>query len=210
MYLFVCLFRLSRFGNRCRFSHDIISVKSVTESIFRHHHRHFNHPHHHHHHQAQPSRAAANPGLGSATHQHFHQQQHASRQPYGANVFDTSPRSIHTKAHQYQSDQQRAHAQPTTHGDQLHSNTAIKQHTRLCIYDFDGTLVRTPGSEEGVKLFEELTGKQWEITDPQQALANGYPEHFIRRGWWGRAESLQHPVFDHTKEGRFNEFKSQK
>lgn len=48
--------------------------------------------------------------------------------------------------------------------------------TTLHVFDFDGTLVRTPGPEEGKPAYRLATGKSW------------------RGGWWGRPESLSPPV----------------
>lgn len=46
----------------------------------------------------------------------------------------------------------------------------------LHIFDFDGTLVRTPGPVEGKARYHSETGRQW------------------KGGWWGRLESLSPPV----------------
>lgn len=48
--------------------------------------------------------------------------------------------------------------------------------TTLHVFDFDGTLVRTPGPEEGKRTYLLATGKIW------------------KGGWWGRPESLSPPV----------------
>lgn len=48
--------------------------------------------------------------------------------------------------------------------------------TTLHIFDFDGTLVRTPGPVEGKPRYEKATGKPW------------------KGGWWGRTASLTPPV----------------
>lgn len=50
---------------------------------------------------------------------------------------------------------------------------------KISIFDFDGTLMKTPHPEEGKKQWEEFTGKE-------------YP-HI---GWWGKPESLDDSVFD--------------
>lgn len=52
----------------------------------------------------------------------------------------------------------------------------------LHVFDFDGTLVRTPGPEEGKALFTAATGRPW------------------KGGWWGRAESLCAPVLVRPRE----------
>lgn len=46
----------------------------------------------------------------------------------------------------------------------------------LHVFDFDGTLVRTPGLDEGKALYRAATGNAWE------------------GGWWGRSGSLSPPV----------------
>ncbi|CAN8074144.1 unnamed protein product [Agarophyton chilense] len=48
----------------------------------------------------------------------------------------------------------------------------------LHVFDFDGTLVRTPGPEEGKRRYKLETGKEW------------------KGGWWGRAGSLLPPVVE--------------
>lgn len=48
--------------------------------------------------------------------------------------------------------------------------------TALHVFDFDGTLVRTPGPEEGKPAYLLATGRPWS------------------GGWWGRPESLSPPV----------------
>ena len=50
---------------------------------------------------------------------------------------------------------------------------------KISIFDFDGTLMKTPNSTEGKKQWEEFYGKD-------------YP-HI---GWWGKPESLDDAVFD--------------
>ena len=50
---------------------------------------------------------------------------------------------------------------------------------KISIFDFDGTLMKTPHPEEGKKQWEEFTGKE-------------YP-HI---GWWSKPESLDDSVFD--------------
>lgn len=50
---------------------------------------------------------------------------------------------------------------------------------KISIFDFDGTLMKTPDSKEGKKQWEEFYGKK-------------YP-HI---GWWGKPESLDDAVFD--------------
>lgn len=50
--------------------------------------------------------------------------------------------------------------------------------TSLHIFDFDGTLVRTPGPEEGKRKYLLETGQVW------------------KGGWWGREGSLSPPVVE--------------
>lgn len=48
----------------------------------------------------------------------------------------------------------------------------------LHIFDFDGTLIRTPMPDEGKRRYEAATGKKW------------------KGGWWGRVGSLSPPVLE--------------
>jgi hypothetical protein len=48
---------------------------------------------------------------------------------------------------------------------------------KLVIYDFDGTLFKSPDDKEGKEIYEEETGKPWPF-----------------KGWWGRNESLLPPI----------------
>lgn len=50
---------------------------------------------------------------------------------------------------------------------------------RICIWDFDGTLIRTPLPETGRAIWEQK---------------NGLP--FPAKGWWGRKETLCMDTFD--------------
>ena len=50
---------------------------------------------------------------------------------------------------------------------------------RLCIFDFDNTLVKTPEREEGSKRWRDATGQEW-----------------LHKGWWGRKETLRPPIFN--------------
>lgn len=59
----------------------------------------------------------------------------------------------------------------------LYPESNPKRRNRLVIYDFDGTLFRSPDREEGSDLYFEATGNYW----PHQ-------------GWWGRIETLMPPV----------------
>jgi hypothetical protein len=51
------------------------------------------------------------------------------------------------------------------------------KYTTATIYDFDGTLFDSPEEERGKELYFEATGQLWPF-----------------QGYWGRAESLQHPI----------------
>ena len=53
-----------------------------------------------------------------------------------------------------------------------------KNISRICIYDFDGTLVRTEEPETGKELWLNKFGFEWP-----------------HRGWWGRAESLDSRIY---------------
>lgn len=51
--------------------------------------------------------------------------------------------------------------------------------TRLCIFDFDDTLVMTPGEDVGKERYQQSTGQAWP-----------------HKGWWGRRETLKAPIFN--------------
>lgn len=51
--------------------------------------------------------------------------------------------------------------------------------TRICVLDFDGTLINTPIPEKGYVQYKEKTGQDWP-----------------HKGWWGRVESLDTAIFD--------------
>lgn len=59
----------------------------------------------------------------------------------------------------------------------LYPESNPKRSNRLVIYDFDGTLFRSPDRKDGSTLYYEATGNRW----PHQ-------------GWWGRVETLMPPV----------------
>lgn len=59
----------------------------------------------------------------------------------------------------------------------LHPESNPHRRNRLVIYDFDGTLFRSPDREEGSSLYFDATGNYWP-----------------HAGWWGRIETLQPPV----------------
>lgn len=50
--------------------------------------------------------------------------------------------------------------------------------TSIHVFDFDGTLVRTPNPVDGKRKYIEITGEKW------------------KGGWWGNAESLSPPVLN--------------
>lgn len=51
--------------------------------------------------------------------------------------------------------------------------------SKLAVYDFDQTLMDTPTPDNGPRIWEEKTGKEWP-----------------HKGWWGRSETLDTNVFD--------------
>lgn len=51
--------------------------------------------------------------------------------------------------------------------------------TRICVWDFDGTLVDTPTPDTGEAEYKQKTGKDWP-----------------HKGWWSRPESLDTSIFD--------------
>lgn len=57
---------------------------------------------------------------------------------------------------------------------------------KLNCFDFDGTLFRTPGREEGAKRYLEAKGEPWPF-----------------EGWWGRPESLWQPVLPYPYPANF-------
>jgi hypothetical protein len=54
-----------------------------------------------------------------------------------------------------------------------------KKITKIAIFDFDGTIADTPLQEEGIKVFEQKTGKKWP-----------------HKGWWSKHETLDTEIFD--------------
>lgn len=68
---------------------------------------------------------------------------------------------------------------------------------RLHIYDFDGTLCRTPcNTPENHKKFEEKTGIPWIVTKEMSRQLTLKHKRYIpmRKGWFGRPESLEPPL----------------
>lgn len=55
----------------------------------------------------------------------------------------------------------------------------MKNITKLAVFDFDGTLVDSPLPDTGKQEYQEKTGQPWP-----------------HKGWWGRADSLDHTIFD--------------
>lgn len=69
--------------------------------------------------------------------------------------------------------------------------------TELHIFDFDGTLFKSPtNTPENHKIFEDATGIPWVINKQKSAELTeqlGRPIS-TRSGWWGRAETLEPPL----------------
>lgn len=55
---------------------------------------------------------------------------------------------------------------------------SVGKYTRICILDFDGTLVDTPLPDSGRKEYKEKTGQDWPY-----------------KGWWSRPETLDPVIF---------------
>ncbi len=68
---------------------------------------------------------------------------------------------------------------------------------KLDIFDFDGTLFRSPvDSPENRAKFEESTGIPWIINKQlSKELTERHKKYVgMRSGWFGRAETLEHPL----------------
>lgn len=68
---------------------------------------------------------------------------------------------------------------------------------KLDCFDFDGTLVNTPtNTVENQKLYEKATGIPWLIDKNMSVqLSAKLKKHVpMRRGWWGRPETLEPPL----------------
>ena len=68
---------------------------------------------------------------------------------------------------------------------------------KLQIFDFDGTLVRTPSdSPENRRKYEKAHGLPWLISKSEsKQLTRKHKRHIgMRRGWWGRKETLEPPL----------------
>ena len=67
----------------------------------------------------------------------------------------------------------------------------------LKVFDFDQTLFNSPAhTDANLKLYEKHSGLPWNISKEEAMKLSkrlGRPIH-PRRGWWGRAESLQPPL----------------
>lgn len=68
--------------------------------------------------------------------------------------------------------------------------------TKLHIFDFDSTLFKSPEKEAGIKKYEKLTGIPWIVDkESSRVLSKKFGQHVpIRKGYWGRPESLQPPL----------------
>lgn len=68
---------------------------------------------------------------------------------------------------------------------------------KLDVFDFDGTLAFTPeNTQENVQKYEKYHGIPWLVNKEQSvALSKKLGVHVpIRRGWWGREETLLPPL----------------
>lgn len=68
---------------------------------------------------------------------------------------------------------------------------------RLCVFDFDGSLFRSPeNTEENKKIYEKATGIPWLITKNMAVQLSKKLNRTInpRSGWWGKAETLMPPL----------------
>jgi hypothetical protein len=69
--------------------------------------------------------------------------------------------------------------------------------TKLDVYDFDGTLFRSPcDTPENQKKYERATGIPWLIDkEKSRELSRQHGRHIgMRRGYWGRPETLEPPL----------------
>ena len=68
---------------------------------------------------------------------------------------------------------------------------------QLDIFDFDGTLVKSPlNTHENYLVYEKATGLPWLIDKQRSRELSSKHGKFIgvRRGWWGRKETLEPPL----------------
>lgn len=69
--------------------------------------------------------------------------------------------------------------------------------TKLDLFDFDGTLFESPvDNEKNKQKYEKATGLPWIIDkEASKRLSKEHGYHIgMRRGWWGRAETLEPPL----------------
>jgi hypothetical protein len=69
--------------------------------------------------------------------------------------------------------------------------------TKLDVFDFDGTLFRSPAdTPDNRKKYEAATGLPWLIDkEASRELTKKHKRHIgMRRGWWGRPETLEPPL----------------
>jgi hypothetical protein len=74
---------------------------------------------------------------------------------------------------------------------------SVGMKTKLCVLDFDGTLFRSPlDTEENRRLYEQHHGIPWMIDKKLSVeLSRKHGKQIgMRRGWWGRAETLSPPL----------------
>lgn len=55
----------------------------------------------------------------------------------------------------------------------------MKKINKICVWDFDGTLINTPLPDTGKIEYQKKTGKPWP-----------------HKGWWGQPDSLDNDIFD--------------
>lgn len=68
---------------------------------------------------------------------------------------------------------------------------------KLTVFDFDGTLFRSPlDTPQNHKLYEKATGIPWLISKEEaRELSRKHGRYIgMRRGWWGRSETLEPPL----------------
>lgn len=68
---------------------------------------------------------------------------------------------------------------------------------KLVVIDFDGTLFKSPeNTPRNIRLYEEATGLPWLISKELSVQLTQKHKKLIpiRRGWWGRYETLEPPI----------------
>lgn len=68
---------------------------------------------------------------------------------------------------------------------------------RLCVFDFDNTLFRSPeNTDENKRFYEKETGIPWHITKEMSVRLSKQHHRPInpRTGWWGKADTLMPPL----------------